>query len=195
MRLIRFLAKGCELPVYGKQIDNTTAELIEGDIFGDYTLSGKEVEIGKLLAPVVPPLILAIGLNFADLQFKDVHAGHLFAARIFPKHVLLQDLKTGNMDIEIAVDGLEESVLHEDQPFAWNSGEAIERRREGFLAHGDDPQGGALGIDGAVPARFACNRTYGPSRSLECGREPATDLAHTDDEEFAIRHVGESSTG
>ena len=43
----------------------------------------------------------SLGLNFADLKFKEVHAGHLFAARIFPKHVLLQDLKTGNMDLEI----------------------------------------------------------------------------------------------
>ncbi len=43
----------------------------------------------------------SLGLNFADLQFKDVHAGHLFAARISPKDVLLQDLKTGNMRLDI----------------------------------------------------------------------------------------------
>ncbi|MEM1294911.1 MAG: hypothetical protein AAGH89_06065, partial [Verrucomicrobiota bacterium] len=43
----------------------------------------------------------SLGLNFADLKFKEVHAGHLFAARIFPKYVLLQDLKTGNMDLKI----------------------------------------------------------------------------------------------
>ena len=43
----------------------------------------------------------SLGLNFADLKFKEVHAGHLFAARIFPKQVLLQDLKTGVMDLEI----------------------------------------------------------------------------------------------
>ena len=43
----------------------------------------------------------SLGLNFADLEFKQVHAGHLFAARISPKSVLLQDLKTGNMRIDI----------------------------------------------------------------------------------------------
>lgn len=43
----------------------------------------------------------SLGLNFADLQFKEVHAGHLFAARISTKNVLLQDLKTGNMRLDI----------------------------------------------------------------------------------------------
>jgi hypothetical protein len=43
----------------------------------------------------------SLGLNFADLKFKEVHAGHLFAARIFPHQLLLQDLKTGNMDLKI----------------------------------------------------------------------------------------------
>lgn len=39
----------------------------------------------------------SLGLNFADLKYKGVHAGHLFAARIHPNRVLLQDLKTGRM--------------------------------------------------------------------------------------------------
>ncbi len=43
----------------------------------------------------------SLGLNFADLKFKEVHAGHLFAAKVSPKQVLLQDLKTGAMDLEI----------------------------------------------------------------------------------------------
>jgi len=42
----------------------------------------------------------SLGLNFADQEYKAVHAGHLFAARISPKQVLLQDLKTGNMDLK-----------------------------------------------------------------------------------------------
>ena len=41
-----------------------------------------------------------LGLNFADLKFKEVHAGHLFVARISTKDVQLQDLKTGNMDLK-----------------------------------------------------------------------------------------------
>ena len=43
----------------------------------------------------------SIGLDFADLECKTVHAGHLFAARISPKQVTLQDLKTGSMDLAI----------------------------------------------------------------------------------------------
>lgn len=42
----------------------------------------------------------SLGLNFADLKFKEVHAGHLFAVRIHTTHVLLEDLKTGKMDLE-----------------------------------------------------------------------------------------------
>ena len=42
----------------------------------------------------------SIGLNFADLKFKEVHAGHLFAARISTREVKLEDLKTGKMKSE-----------------------------------------------------------------------------------------------
>lgn len=42
-----------------------------------------------------------LGLNFADLKFKEVWAGHLFVARISTKNFQLQDLKTGNMDLKI----------------------------------------------------------------------------------------------
>jgi hypothetical protein len=43
----------------------------------------------------------SLGLDFADLQCKTVHAGHLFAVRISTKEVVLQDLKTGRMDLKI----------------------------------------------------------------------------------------------
>ena len=43
----------------------------------------------------------SLGLNFADLEFKEVHAGHLFAAKVSTKSVLMQDLKTGNMRLDI----------------------------------------------------------------------------------------------
>ena len=43
----------------------------------------------------------SLGLNFADLEFKEVHAGHLFVAKISPQSVQLQDLKTGNMRLDI----------------------------------------------------------------------------------------------
>lgn len=44
----------------------------------------------------------SLGLDFADLQCKEVHAGHLFAARVSPTQVALQDLKTGNMRLDIS---------------------------------------------------------------------------------------------
>jgi hypothetical protein len=42
-----------------------------------------------------------LGLNFADSEYKAVHAGHLFAVRIKPTSVAIQDLKTGRMDKEM----------------------------------------------------------------------------------------------
>ncbi len=52
----------------------------------------------------------SLGLNFADLQYKPVHAGHLFVAKISPKQVHLQDLKTGNMDLAIRQARLEDRL-------------------------------------------------------------------------------------
>jgi len=43
----------------------------------------------------------SLGLNFADLSYKEVHAGHLFAAKVSTTGVELSDLKTGNMDLKI----------------------------------------------------------------------------------------------
>lgn len=43
----------------------------------------------------------SLGLDFADLQCKEVHAGHLFLAKINPKQVQLVDHKTGGMRNDI----------------------------------------------------------------------------------------------
>lgn len=40
-----------------------------------------------------------LGLNFADLSLKSVHAGHLCMAIFSTKDVILRDLKTGVMDL------------------------------------------------------------------------------------------------
>ncbi len=42
----------------------------------------------------------SLGLNFADLKYKKVHAGHLFLAKVNTRNVELTDLKTGNMDLK-----------------------------------------------------------------------------------------------
>jgi hypothetical protein len=43
----------------------------------------------------------SLGLDFADAQCKEVHAGHLCAAKISPKQVQLIDHKTGGMHVDI----------------------------------------------------------------------------------------------
>lgn len=43
----------------------------------------------------------SLGLNFADLKFKEVHAGHLCMTKISTKNVQINDLKTGNMKLAI----------------------------------------------------------------------------------------------
>ncbi|MEO6244908.1 MAG: hypothetical protein ABIQ12_05690, partial [Opitutaceae bacterium] len=57
----------------------------------------------------------SLGLDFADLAFKDVHAGHLFAARVSPKQVQLQDLATGNMRLDISEARKAKTKLTEEQ--------------------------------------------------------------------------------
>lgn len=42
----------------------------------------------------------SLGLNFADLKFKEVHAGHLFKVKVGTKSMELTDLKTGSMDLK-----------------------------------------------------------------------------------------------
>ncbi len=65
MKLIRFLAESSMLPEYGILQADGSAETITGDPwFGDWKPSGKKVPVKKLLAPLRPSVILAIGLNF-----------------------------------------------------------------------------------------------------------------------------------
>ncbi len=57
----------------------------------------------------------SLGLDFADPQCKEVHAGHLFAARVSAKQVLFQDLKTGNMRLDIQTARLAKKALTAEQ--------------------------------------------------------------------------------
>ncbi len=49
---------------YGAVQTDGSCLRIDGDIFGDFTVTDRYVDVGKLLAPVVPPCILCIGLNY-----------------------------------------------------------------------------------------------------------------------------------
>jgi 2-keto-4-pentenoate hydratase/2-oxohepta-3-ene-1,7-dioic acid hydratase in catechol pathway len=63
MRIIRFRGPdGREH--HGQSVDSKKAKLIEGDLFGAFRVTGNEVVVEKVLAPVVPPVILSIGLNY-----------------------------------------------------------------------------------------------------------------------------------
>jgi hypothetical protein len=57
----------------------------------------------------------SLGLNFADLQFKEVWAGHLFAAKVSAKEVELTDLKSGNMRLDIRTARTEKKPLTKEQ--------------------------------------------------------------------------------
>lgn len=42
----------------------------------------------------------SLGLDFADLTLKEVHAGHLFKVDFTTKAVVINDMKTGNMNLK-----------------------------------------------------------------------------------------------
>ncbi len=63
MRIVRFTDSAGELHCGADQGDGTALR-IQGDIFGNYTVTHQKVAIKKLLAPVLPPAIFCIGLNY-----------------------------------------------------------------------------------------------------------------------------------
>ncbi|WP_447971035.1 fumarylacetoacetate hydrolase family protein [Nitrospira sp. M1] len=63
MNIIRFQNSDGQIS-YGERIDDQTATLINGDILRTYEVTEKTTTIQKLLAPIVPPTILCIGLNY-----------------------------------------------------------------------------------------------------------------------------------
>lgn len=113
----------------------------------------------------------SLGLNFADPQCKEVHAGHLFAARINPKQVLLQDLKTGNMRLDIRETRQAKRTLSSEQQ------QAIKGKQKAFahsLATGKwyDLQATVSGdelsvaIDGEPVASFSSPGIAHPTKRL-----------------------------
>jgi 2-keto-4-pentenoate hydratase/2-oxohepta-3-ene-1,7-dioic acid hydratase in catechol pathway len=63
MKIVRFLDSNQQVKYGALQADNTALE-ITGDIFGKFSVGGKALQIGKLLAPIVPTAFLCIGLNY-----------------------------------------------------------------------------------------------------------------------------------
>ncbi len=62
MKIIRHLTPSG--PAYASLQPHGTAREITGDLFGSFRATDKVVKPGKVLAPIVPPNILAIGLNY-----------------------------------------------------------------------------------------------------------------------------------
>ena len=65
MKIIRFVSEGREI-FYGVYDPGQPrrAKIIEGDLWSGYRITGREAGIEKLLAPVVPVNILALGINY-----------------------------------------------------------------------------------------------------------------------------------
>ncbi len=65
MKIIRFLSKDKKI-LFGiyNQDKPDIARLIEGDIFNSFSITDKEAAIVKMLAPVLPVNILALGINY-----------------------------------------------------------------------------------------------------------------------------------
>jgi 2-keto-4-pentenoate hydratase/2-oxohepta-3-ene-1,7-dioic acid hydratase in catechol pathway len=63
MKIIRYREPSGEIHHAAEQSDGTYAR-IRGDIFGAFEVAGEAARVDKLLAPVVPPMIWCIGLNY-----------------------------------------------------------------------------------------------------------------------------------
>jgi hypothetical protein len=57
----------------------------------------------------------SLGLDFADLQCKEVHAGHLFVAKVSTKQAQLVDHKTGGMRLDISEARQAKKPLNDEQ--------------------------------------------------------------------------------
>lgn len=64
MKIIRFETTDGSTHYGVPNDDFTSAQLIEGDLYGEYSVSQEEAEVTNLLAPVEPTQILCIGLNY-----------------------------------------------------------------------------------------------------------------------------------
>jgi 2-keto-4-pentenoate hydratase/2-oxohepta-3-ene-1,7-dioic acid hydratase in catechol pathway len=61
MKIVRHLCPG---PAYAALLPDGSAREIAGELLQDFRISDRPVKLGKILAPILPPNILAIGLNY-----------------------------------------------------------------------------------------------------------------------------------
>jgi hypothetical protein len=77
----------------------------------------------------------SLGLNFADLTFKEVHAGHLCMTRISPRNVQISDLKTGNMKKEIREARLAKKLTEEQKKMVKTKSKSFPHKLEAKTWH------------------------------------------------------------
>lgn len=65
MKIIRFVDREGREQL-GTHFDNGSAELLAGSLFGKLRKTGRRVAVGTLLAPISPPNIFGIGLNYRE---------------------------------------------------------------------------------------------------------------------------------
>lgn len=63
MRIARFVSTDDRTHL-GSLIDEQTAHVLEGDLFGSHTFAPEKTAIARLLPPISPPNIFAIGRNY-----------------------------------------------------------------------------------------------------------------------------------
>ncbi len=63
MKIVRFVNNSGDVCL-GRQHDDGSTTLIEGDLFGEFRDTGTPATVTDILAPVAPPDILCIGLNY-----------------------------------------------------------------------------------------------------------------------------------
>lgn len=85
------------------------AKRIEGDIFNDFSVSSTEENIKKILPPVAPPNILAIGLNYrkhadeTNIRYPNIPVMFIKAANSITghnSHILLPRIGPDEVDYE-----------------------------------------------------------------------------------------------
>lgn len=63
MKIIRYQDSAKQIH-YASQLSDSDIRRIDGDIYGEHTVTQEQADVAKLLAPIVPTSIVCIGLNY-----------------------------------------------------------------------------------------------------------------------------------
>ncbi len=64
MKIARFLSNGAEL--LGTEPRDGTVEVLDGTLFQDLVATGRRVPVDTLLAPLIPPNLFGVGMNYRE---------------------------------------------------------------------------------------------------------------------------------